>query len=371
MASSRYKMRAGGWAALAAALSSCLICVSCSGPAAESCKFHNGQGSAAIRFYAYDEAGTLRIADSMSADEETHPLPLTPGGRVMAAASDCGLTYFIAEEGSLTFDSKACQVTGGELNAQRRDFELTLSRLRSAASSRYDSAAHQEHLSEDDRNAELASIVSQEAERMCGYTMRLVTANADNAVGQYAFWFGIAQNRSITEDEYDKLLSRAGAFVSSFPPVAAETRRRKHERETAAGCKIADADLLAACGDSVRLTQLAQGGRLTVLHIFDPYDNSTPQTLAMLNRLIGHGAKCGGVEVVSIAEYSGCDIAGRIADKFNLGWPLVADPSGSVCREYGVASLPYFIVADKDGNIVERGIKENALTRWVIASLEE
>lgn len=367
MASSRSGMKAGG---LAAVLASCLFCVSCSRPAADECEFHKGRDCASIRFYAYDSSGSLRIVDSMAADEDVHRLPLAPGGRVMAAASACGLAYFISEGCVLTFDAKDCQVIGGELNAARRDFELTLSRLRSAASLRYDSVAHCEHLSEDDGNAELAGVVTQEAERICGYAMRIVTANANNAVGQYAFWFGIAQNAGITNDEYDKLLGRAGSHVANFPPTAAETMRRRHERETTAGCNVADVGLLDSYGDSVRLAQLVQDGRLTVLHIFDPYDNSTPHTLAMLHRLRSQSAQYGGVGIVSIAEYSGCGIARRITDKFNLGWPVVADPSCSLCREYGVASLPYFIVME-DGKIAERGIMESALTQWVIASLEE
>lgn len=367
MASSRSGVKAGG---LATVLASCLFCVSCSHPAAEDCEFHKGRDGAAIRFYAYDSIGSLRIVDSMAADEEAHVLPLASGGRVMAAASACGLAYFIVEGCILTFDAKDCQVIGGELNAMRRDFELTLSRLRGAAELRYDSVAHCEHLSEDDRNAELAGVVTQETERMRDYAMRVVTANADNAVGQYAFWFGIAQNAGITNDEYDKLLGRAGSRVACFPPTAEETWRRKHERETAVGCNIADAGLLDMCGDSVRLTQLVQGGRLTILHIFDPYNDTTPRTLAMLHRLRGQSAKYGGVGIVSVAERSGCGIARRITDKFNLGWPVVADPSCSLRREYGVASLPYFVIVE-DGKIAERGIKENALTRWVLASLEE
>lgn len=278
--------------------------------------------------------------------------------------------YFIAEPGNLFVDVGRLEIVGETLNRRKKQFEITLSDLRRRAASRYDAVAKSSDLSPDDLRAELGLLVVRENRAIVRYAMSVVCANRGNALGKYAFWVGVAQNRAVDSEEYKKLLDEAGKAVSEFEPIQAVTRRMERAAATSSGCPMVDVLLISKRGDSTSIAECVGRG-LTIIHVFDPYDERTPQTIQQLKRVAskyGHGRPA--VRLVSVGEYTKEDIVNRVASRLGVSWTMLADPEANLCGVYGIDSLPFFLIVE-DGIILERGVGGEALPLWVSAYVNE
>lgn len=284
--------------------------------------------------------------------------------------------YFIAEAGELQVNVENLEMVGGTLNSRKRKFEATLSDLRRRAAARYDTIARSSRLSPDDLRAELGLLVVRENRNIVRYVMSVVCANRANALGKYAFWVGVAQNRSIDSEEYKKLLDEAGEKIAKFEPIQVVTKRIERAAATSAGCPVADVLLVNSKGESESLAEHTGRG-LTIVHVFDPYDERTPHTIRQLEWLMAKYGKSSHhvsihlpLNLISISEYAKVDIVNRIVSRFGLSWVMFADPEGNFCREYGVDDLPFLLIV-QDGKILERGVGGEALPLWVSAYVNE
>ena len=217
--------------------------------------------------------------------------------------------------------------------------------------------------------------------------MMQVLNNKDNAFGQFAFLFGIAKNSLVSAEDYDKFLAKAGPKVSEFPPVHSATTKLHNAVETNAGCNIKDISVVTSDGMLSQLTSLIDTGAINVIHVFNPYNNSTPKTLHLISQIknevkrlerqaknnpnvdssnsISHHH----INFISVSEYVNEDIVKKIKQRFNLEWTMVADSNALFVQEYGITSLPYFIIVDENSKIEERGVGEEALFNWVYSKI--
>lgn len=288
-------------------------------------------------------------------------------------SAGCAKAYFIAEAGNLSLDVENLEIVGEKLNGRKRQFEITLGDMRRRAAARYDAVAKSSNLSPDDLRAELGLLVVRENRNIVRYVMSVVCANRGNALGKYAFWVGVAQNRAIDSEEYKKLLDEAGKMVAEFEPILAVTRRMERSAATSAGCPMADVLLINTKGDSTSIAECANRD-LTIIHVFDPYDERTPQTMQQLKRIVskyGHGrTPIPPVRLVSVAEYAKEDIVNRIASHFGTSWTMLADPEANFSEVYGIDILPFFLIVENDA-ILERGVGGEALPLWVSSYVNE
>lgn len=280
------------------------------------------------------------------------------------------IAYFIAEAGNLSVDVGNLEIIGKTLNGRKKQFEITLSDLRRRAAERYDAVAKSPNLSPDDLRAELGLLIVRENKNIVRYVMSVVLANRGNALGKYAFWVGVAQNRAIDSEEYKKLLDEAGKEIAEFEPIRAATRRMERSAATSAGRPMADALLINTSGDSASIAECVGRG-LTIIHVFDPYDERTPQTMQQLKRIASKYGQCRPpVRLVSVGECAKEDIVNRVASHFGASWTMLADPEANLCGAYGIDVLPFFLIVE-DGIILERGVGVEALPLWVSAYVNE
>lgn len=342
------------------------------GEAGETCVLHFSpiEGGHAITL-APVAARDLREAPLgvLSRGDSVYRLPADTLTLYSLSAGDKS-AYFIAEEGNLSVDVGNLKIIGESLNGRKRQFEITLNDLRRRAAARYDAITKSPNLSPDDMRAELGLLIVRENKNIVRYVMSVVCANKGNALGKYAFWVGVAQNRAIGSEEYKKLLEEAGKIVAEFEPIRAVTRRMERSAATSAGCPMADALLINIRGDSTSIAECT-GRDLTIVHVFDPYDERTPQAMQQLKRIASKYGQCRPpVRLVSVGEYAKVDIVNRVASHFGVSWTMMADPEASLCGAYGVDVLPFFLIVE-DGIILERGVGVEALPLWVSAYVNE
>lgn len=110
-----------------------------------------------------------------------------------------------------------------------------------------------------------------------------------------------------------------------------------------AGCDIKDISVVTSDGLSSQLTSLIDTGAINVIHVFNPYNNSTPQTLHLIsqiknevkrlerqannnsNEALSNTVAHHHINFLSVGEYVNEDIVKKITQRFNLDWTMVAD----------------------------------------------
>lgn len=391
MVSNRFStLRSKGLSVVNAALASFyfLSTIGCSSPAESGCTLHlvGQRPSEPISILSYGESGYASQVDSILPTDSVHIIQCNENQLLILSINGSHI-YFIAEKGAVTIDFKEGKVHGTPLNDAKLQFEATYNKLLSSASAKYDSVAMLSGISIDDKNAELAQLSNREARRITDYVMMQVLNNKDNAFGQFAFLFGIAKNSLVSAEDYDKFLAKAGPKVSEFPPVHSATTMLHNAVETNAGCNIKDISVVTSDGMLSQLTSLIDTGAINVIHVFNPYNNSTPKTLHLISQIknevkrlerqannnpnvdssnsISHHH----INFISVSEYVGEDIVKKIKQRFNLEWTMVADSNALFVQEYGITSLPYFIIVDENSKIEERGVGEDALFNWVYSKI--
>lgn len=384
MVSNRFStLRSKGLGVVNTALASFyfLSTVGCSSPAESGCILHfaGPRPSTPISILSYDENGQASQVGSILPSDSVHVIQCNDNQLLILSINGSSL-YFIAEKGVVIIDFKDGVAYGTPLNDAKLQFEATYNKLLSSASAKYDSVATITGLSLDDKNAELAQLSNREARRITNYVMSQVFNNKDNAFGQFAFLFGIAKNSLVGVEDYDKFLAKAGSNVSEFPPVHSTTILLHNAVATSAGCDIKDISVVTSDGLSSQLTSLIDTGAINVIHVFNPYNNSTPQTLHLISQIKNevkrlerqnnnsNVAPSNHINFLSVGEYVNEDIVKKITQRFNLDWTMVADSNALFVQEYGITSLPYFIIVD-NSKIEERGVGEDALFNWVYSKI--
>lgn len=363
-----------------------LATVSCSSPVESGCTVHlsGPRPTDQISILSYNENGHTSRVDSILPTDSIHVIRCHDNQLLILSIYGSPI-YFIAEKGDITIDFRDGSVQGAPLNDAKLQFETTYNKLLSEASAKYDSVATITWLSLDDKNAELAQISKQEAKLITDYVMTQVISNKDNALGQYAFLFGIARNSLVGAEDYDKFLTKAGANVSQCPPVQYATTIIHNAIETAAGCDVKDIHVVMPDGKQAQLASFMEDGCINVIHVFDPYNSATPKTLQHISKIKNEIERLGRsidkssssasththVKFFSVCEYVGEDIVKKITERFNPDWVIASDSCANFVHDYGITTLPYFIIVDEDGKIGERGVGEDALFNWVYSKMLE
>lgn len=391
MVSNRFStLRSKGLSVVNAALASFyfLSTIGCSSPTASGCTLHlvGPRPSEPISILSYDENGHASQVDSILPSDSVHVIQCNENQLLILSINGSPL-YFIAEKGVVVIDFKDGAVRGTPLNDAKLKFETTYNKLLSSASAKYDSVATISELSLDDKNAELAQLSNREARRITDYVMSQVLNNKDNAFGQFAFLFGIAKNSLIGAEDYDRFLAKAGSNVSEFPPVHSATTLLHNAVATSVGCDIKDISVVTSDGLSSQLTSLIDTVAINVIHVFNPYNGSTPKTLHLISHIknevkrlerqannnsnvdLSNTVASHHIIFLSVCEYVDEDIVKKITQRFNLDWTMVADSNALFVQEYGITSLPYFIIVDGNSKIEERGVGEDALFNWVYSKI--
>lgn len=354
-----------------------LSSVGCSTQPDEECLLSlNGSPDSELIILSYDDNGRLAPADTILPADTIHTLRHELKDRLLAIQINEKPLFFIAEKGSVRIDCKHLTVKGTPLNEAKLAFEASINQMRSAASESFDSIASNSSLSVDDRKAELAQLSKRETRKLVAYAMDVVKNNGGNALAQYAFLFGVAKNRLVRVEEYAKLVASTSPNVSNFPPIRQISVANSNALATSPGSDFRDVDMLSADGSNVKLSDYVQRDAVNVIHVFDPYNQATPKTLALLWKIRkdieAHHEKNGGninstpkLNVISVCEYSKEDIVNKIVKRFALDWIMLADPEAHFTELYGLQTMPFFIVVDEEGKIEERGVGEDALYNWV------
>ena len=203
---------------------------------------------------------------------------------------------------------------------------------------------------------ESGRIGQQEGPDACTeYRKQAYLENCANVLGKEIFPLFA---RYLTLEEFDELLSKGTEELKNDPKIGEIRKDKVAEEATSAGCKFVDFSGKTPDGKDVSLSEyVGAGNTLTLVDFWaswcGPCMKSMPKLAEIRDRWHDKG-----LQVVGVAVWDKDNSASRIKVKEKgMVWPQIFVGEDRSCTDsYGIFGIPYTILIDSNGTIVERGV---------------
>ena len=194
------------------------------------------------------------------------------------------------------------------------------------------------------------------------YYKDYVNENTDNAVGAF---LGMNLAKSMGADELDTLISSFQASLPGHPYVqemknVADSKKEQAEAKSAiqVGKTAPNFTLPDTEGEEVSLNEFE--GKYVLLDFWaswcSPCRKENPNMVKAYKEFGGEN-----FEIVGVSLDKTKDPWMKAIEEDNITWTQLHDPKGEVANTYGVQSIPFTLLLNKEGEIIEKNLRGEAL----------
>lgn len=253
------------------------------------------------------------------------------------------------------------EVTGSEINKKFQEFNDGVPSNDRAQSLQQEFMAARQG-GDQEKMQELAAEYQAIMQEQQQYYRDFVMTNTDNVVGAF-----LAMNMagSMELEELEELVASLKESNPGHPYVLEiEKMLEPMQKQAAAeetiqvGKSAPDFTLADQDGNQVSLDSFK--GKYVFLDFWaswcKPCRNESPNMVKAYNEFGGENFEIVGVSLDKTAEPWL-----KAVEEDNMTWTLLHDPSGDVANTYGVQSIPFTLLLDKEGVIIEKNLRGEQL----------
>jgi len=273
---------------------------------------------------------------------------------------------FFLENANITINADVenmqdAEVAGSEINAKFKEFNDGVPSNDRAQSLQQEFMAARQS-GDQEKMQELAAEYQGIMQEQQQYYRDFVMANTDNVVGAF-----LAMNMagSMELPELEELVASLQESNAGHPYVLElekmlEPMKKQQAAETAiqVGNAAPDFTLTDLEGNEVSLADFQ--GKYVFLDFWaswcSPCRNESPNMVKAYEEFGGENFEIVGVSLDKTAEPWR-----KAVEEDNMTWTLLHDPQGDVANTYGVQSIPFTLLLDKEGNIIEKNLRGEQL----------
>lgn len=273
---------------------------------------------------------------------------------------------FFLENANITINADVenmqdAEVAGSEINAKFKEFNDGVPSNDRAQSLQQEFMAARQS-GDQEKMQELAAEYQGIMQEQQQYYRDFVMANTDNVVGAF-----LAMNMagSMELPELEELVASLQESNAGHPYVLElekmlEPMKKQQAAETAiqVGSAAPDFTLTDLEGNEVSLADFQ--GKYVFLDFWaswcSPCRNESPNMVKAYEEFGGENFEIVGVSLDKTAEPWR-----KAVEEDNMTWTLLHDPQGDVANTYGVQSIPFTLLLDKEGNIIEKNLRGEQL----------
>lgn len=196
--------------------------------------------------------------------------------------------------------------------------------------------------------------------------------NGDNVLGAYAFYQLVKSQRdagSINSTQVDSILAVAAPVVKNFSLIAKELEGLRKLEKTSVGKPYTDLDLLE--GEAMTATKLSQhiAGKVALIDFWaswcGPCRGEIPNIAEMHKKYADKG-----VVVIGLNVWDKPDAQRKTIETMNMTWLQLADTTKVATDTYGVDGIPQIMLIGKDGTILARDLRGEAIEAAIVEALK-
>lgn len=196
--------------------------------------------------------------------------------------------------------------------------------------------------------------------------------NSDNVLGAYAFYQLIKSQRdagTITSVQVDSILATAAPVVKNFSLTTKVLEGLRKLEKTSVGKPYTDLDLLE--GEAMTATKLSQhiAGKVALIDFWaswcGPCRAEIPNIAEMHKKYADKG-----VVVIGLNVWDKPDAQRKTIETMNMTWLQLADTTKVATDTYGVNGIPQIMLIGKDGTILARDLRGEAIEAAIVEALK-
>lgn len=198
---------------------------------------------------------------------------------------------------------------------------------------------------------------------------KTIETDSNNPAGQYALFF---LSNFIDKKEWFEMFMNAPDYLQQYSPSIDLAENVAASMRSDIGKKFTDIKGTGFDGKPLSLSDVAGKGKITIVDFWAswcrPCLDEINATLKPLYLKYGADER---VNFIGIGVNDKTDNLRNCAERFDIRWPIITDPTVFPGELYGFNSIPFIVVIDADGNIVARGVRGNQLVGLIDDMLKQ
>lgn len=253
-------------------------------------------------------------------------------------------------------------VTGTKLNNAYTDFRLQQKELMKNLRSIFDQFNNEKNAGTmtEERDAELQQSYETINTQLADLNFNFIKNNIDNELGEFVF----ENSYSMFEAEQQKeILALADDEFKSGEKIQHLIKRIENLESVSVGKKFVDFTLKDTDGNDVSLSDYAGKGNYVLVDFWaawcPPCRQEMPHVVAAYDKY-----KAKGFDVVGVSLDRNHEEWVKGLKDLNMTWPQMSDLKfweSAVVDLYAIQGIPHTILLDKDGTILEKNLRGEAL----------
>ena len=281
-------------------------------------------------------------------------------------------TECILEGGKITADIIDSRLEGTSMNEALSDMLHVCDTEKKAMEDLY--AKYRQAETEEVRKQveiDYDSINAIYIEKYSKNTSEVYAANKDNVLGAFAMYncLSLAKEKGMNVAQMDSILNGASEIVLNYGPTQKIIKEVQNLEKTSVGQRYIDVDLLM--GEKQEATKLSQhiDGKVALIDFWaswcGPCRNEIPFIAEMHKKYENKG-----LVVIGLNVWDKPEAQQKLIAEKEMTWLQLADTTRIATEVYGVSAIPQIMLIDKDGTIVARNLRGEAIEEAILKVIE-
>jgi len=280
------------------------------------------------------------------------------------------MSLFIAENGkiNMTIDTTSSYVEGTPANDEYQRFATASDEVNGklrAIGTQYRELTTKDELTPE-KEEELNAQYEGYTKELLGVLYEYAKKNIQNPVGEFFFRNYV---RVMSEEQQRELLTLVNPKLKELPDIQQLEKHLQVLESSAVGKTFIDVKGKTPEGKDVSLSEYAGKGKVVLIDFWaswcGPCIREMPTVIEAYSKY-----KDKGFEIVGISLDEDADAWKKAIKDLKITWPQMSDLKAwksDLAAPYGVNFIPYTILLDKDGRIIEKNLRGKQL----ISKLDE
>ena len=193
--------------------------------------------------------------------------------------------------------------------------------------------------------------------------------NKENVLGAYALHM-MVENDGITFDSLDALLANAAPAIANYAPLREARTLLFHLDNTSAGKKYADLQgINFATGKKTNLSNMISNKQITLLDFWASWCGPCRREITEYLVPLYKKYKDKGVNIIGVNVSDKMDKHRAAVEELGITYPQFIDTTTNAITTYAVQGIPQIMLLDKNGTIVARDLRGEAIEEAITQAL--